>query len=72
LHHWLDLERRNLRVQGEQLGPERGEPRIQRAIEAERMLIDPDGTDSDRQLRAWIEQATEFVELLPAKPRGGA
>ncbi len=31
------------------------------------VLIDPDGTDTDRQLASWIEKAIEFVGMLPAK-----
>ena len=31
------------------------------------VLVEPDGVDSDRQLRAWIERALEFVVTLPRK-----
>jgi hypothetical protein len=31
------------------------------------IMVDPDGLDSDADLAAWIEQATTFVETLPAK-----
>jgi hypothetical protein len=31
------------------------------------VIVDPNGTDTDRQLAAWIDKAVEFVELLPAK-----
>lgn len=31
------------------------------------IMVDPDGVDTDEQLAAWIEQAIEFVETLPAK-----
>jgi len=31
------------------------------------VAVEPDGIDSERQLRTWIERATRFVETLPAK-----
>jgi TfoX/Sxy family transcriptional regulator of competence genes len=31
------------------------------------VLVDPDGMRTDEELRAWIEQAIDFVSLLPAK-----
>jgi len=31
------------------------------------VVVEPDGLDSDRQLQAWLERATRFVESLPAK-----
>ena len=31
------------------------------------VVVEPDGLDSDRQLQAWLERATRFVEALPAK-----
>ncbi len=31
------------------------------------VIIEPDGIDSDHQLKHWIEQATLFVRTLPAK-----
>lgn len=31
------------------------------------VLVDPDGLDSDRQLKQWLDAATEFVDTLPAK-----
>jgi TfoX/Sxy family transcriptional regulator of competence genes len=30
-------------------------------------LVEPDGIESNDQLRTWIERATAFVETLPAK-----
>jgi hypothetical protein len=31
------------------------------------VMVEPDGIDSDSQLRDWIERAVEFVRTLPAK-----
>jgi TfoX/Sxy family transcriptional regulator of competence genes len=31
------------------------------------VMVEPDGLDSDAQLRDWIERATTFVRTLPAK-----
>jgi TfoX/Sxy family transcriptional regulator of competence genes len=31
------------------------------------VLVEPDGVDSDEQLKGWIERATNFVRTLPAK-----
>jgi TfoX/Sxy family transcriptional regulator of competence genes len=31
------------------------------------VMVDPDGIDSDQQLKYWIEQATQFVRTLPIK-----
>ena len=31
------------------------------------IMVEPDGIEQDRQLKDWIEQATAFVETLPAK-----
>jgi TfoX/Sxy family transcriptional regulator of competence genes len=31
------------------------------------IMVEPDGLDSDAELAAWIERATEFVETLPGK-----
>jgi hypothetical protein len=31
------------------------------------VMVEPDGIDYDRDLRAWIEKAEKFVEGLPAK-----
>jgi hypothetical protein len=31
------------------------------------VMVDPEGLDSDLQLRDWIDRATEFVRSLPAK-----
>ena len=31
------------------------------------IMVEPDGIEQDRQLKDWIEQATNFVETLPAK-----
>ena len=31
------------------------------------IMVDPDGLESDAELAAWIERATEFVETLPGK-----
>jgi hypothetical protein len=31
------------------------------------ILVEPDGTESDRQLQAWIERASQFVHTLPPK-----
>jgi hypothetical protein len=31
------------------------------------IMVEPDGIESDKQLKDWIEQATNFVETLPAK-----
>jgi hypothetical protein len=31
------------------------------------VIIDPEGTDTDRRLAAWIDKAVEFVDMLPAK-----
>jgi hypothetical protein len=31
------------------------------------VMVEPDGTDSDRQLAGWIERASEFVRTLPSK-----
>jgi TfoX/Sxy family transcriptional regulator of competence genes len=59
------------------LGPEQGE----RALREEYVkafdvtgrpmkgwaLIEPDGIDTDEQLRTWVERATEFVSTLPPK-----
>ncbi|MBS0209441.1 MAG: TfoX/Sxy family protein [Planctomycetes bacterium] len=30
-------------------------------------LVEPEGVDTDRQLRAWLDRALAFVEALPAK-----
>ncbi|MGD9721154.1 MAG: TfoX/Sxy family protein [Pirellulales bacterium] len=59
------------------LGPEQGaaaldEPHVRAFDVTGRpmkgwVMIDPDGIDSDAQLRAWIERAMEFVVTLPAK-----
>lgn len=31
------------------------------------VVVDPDGIDSDEQLRSWIARAEMFVDTLPAK-----
>ena len=31
------------------------------------IMVDPDGLETDAELAEWIEQATKFVETLPAK-----
>lgn len=31
------------------------------------VVVKPEGIDSDRQLTSWIEQAVEFVDMLPEK-----
>ena len=31
------------------------------------VMVDPDGIDSDHQLKEWIDQATMFVRTLPIK-----
>jgi TfoX/Sxy family transcriptional regulator of competence genes len=31
------------------------------------VMVEPDGLDSDAELAMWVEQATQFVEKLPAK-----
>jgi TfoX/Sxy family transcriptional regulator of competence genes len=31
------------------------------------IMVDPEGVDSDDQLKDWIEQAWKFVSKLPAK-----
>jgi TfoX/Sxy family transcriptional regulator of competence genes len=31
------------------------------------IMVDPDGLESDRELKAWLEQAAEFVSTLPPK-----
>jgi TfoX/Sxy family transcriptional regulator of competence genes len=31
------------------------------------VMVEPDGIDSDAQLRGWIERAVDFVRTLPAK-----
>ena len=31
------------------------------------VMVEPDGIESDTQLRGWIEQAKKFVEQLPRK-----
>jgi hypothetical protein len=31
------------------------------------IMVEPDGLETDAALAAWIEQATTFVETLPAK-----
>ena len=31
------------------------------------VTVEPEGLESDRQLRDWIERAARFVETLPAK-----
>lgn len=31
------------------------------------VIVDPDGLERDEQLAAWLAQAQEFVETLPAK-----
>lgn len=33
------------------------------------VLVDPDGTDREEQLRCWIERAITFVTTLPAKTK---
>ena len=34
------------------------------------VMVDPDGTDTDGQLKGWIERAWDFVVALPAKQKG--
>jgi hypothetical protein len=31
------------------------------------VIVDPEGIDSDAELQAWIERASDFVQTLPAK-----
>ena len=31
------------------------------------VMVEVEGTDTDNQLRGWIERAVEFVETLPRK-----
>jgi hypothetical protein len=31
------------------------------------VMVEPDGIESEKQLSGWIEQATTFVEMPPAK-----
>ena len=31
------------------------------------VMVEPDGLDTDVQLRDWIDRATSFVRMLPAK-----
>ena len=31
------------------------------------IVVDPDGIDTDQQLREWIERSLEFVRTLPRK-----
>lgn len=31
------------------------------------IVVDPDGLDTDQQLREWIERSVEFVSTLPRK-----
>ena len=31
------------------------------------IMVDPDGLESDRELKAWLERAAEFVSTLPPK-----
>lgn len=31
------------------------------------VMVEPDGIDSDAQLRDWVERALNFVRTLPAK-----
>lgn len=31
------------------------------------VLVEPEGVDDDGQLQSWIERATKFVKMLPAK-----
>lgn len=59
------------------LGPEQGEAALHEPhvkefdITGRAMkgwaLVEADGVDEDRRLKAWIRRAEEFVETLPAK-----
>ena len=59
------------------LGPEQGdeallEPNVREFDVTGRpmkgwVMVDAEGTDSDHELRSWIERATQFVAELPKK-----
>ena len=61
------------------LGPEEGElairePHVKEFDVTGRpmkgwVMVEPDGIDDERQLKAWIERALKFVESLPAKEK---
>ena len=59
------------------LGPEQGPEALQKPHVSEFnitgksmknwVVVEPDGIDSDQQLKHWIDQARAFVRTLPAK-----